>query len=249
MKKSSELNWSYIYHQSSKEHLLIPTDETKWPKEWTTVFYKSYPRFPAFKLPRPDFPRVDLGDVIRNRKTIRHFEITEVSLREIALILQYGCGIVNTSTNMYGQFFHRGYPSGGARYPVEIYCLVNRCEALSAGVYHYNVKAHAMERLINAKVLITAGLDELFTYPWAKDAAIVFFMTSVFYRSQEKYGERGYRYILLEAGHIAQNIVLISGAIGLTSCPLTGTYDAVVEKLLGVDGISESLIYTVLVNR
>ena len=68
-------------------------------------------------------------------------------------------------------------------------------------------------------------------------------MTAVFQRTQMKYAERGYRYVLLEAGHIGQNICLVANAVGLASCPIVGTYDAALERLIDIDGVTESVVY------
>ena len=68
-------------------------------------------------------------------------------------------------------------------------------------------------------------------------------MTSQFERTQMKYGERGYRYILLEAGHIGQNICLVSETLGLKCCALGGTMDKNLEELLDIDGETESVVY------
>ena len=70
-------------------------------------------------------------------------------------------------------------------------------------------------------------------------------MTAVFSRNQMKYGERGYRYVLLEAGHIGQNMYLNAAALSLKCCALGGTIDSKLEKFLDIDGITESVVYAV----
>ncbi len=75
-------------------------------------------------------------------------------------------------------------------------------------------------------------------------AAIV--VTGVFWRSRFKYGLRGYRFVLLEAGHVGQNVVLAAAALGLPALPLGGFYDRPVESLVGVDGLDEAVVYVVL---
>ena len=71
-------------------------------------------------------------------------------------------------------------------------------------------------------------------------------MTAVFSRTQNKYGERGYRYVLLEAGHVGQNLALAAEALGLRCAPLAGTRDETIETLLDIDGVTESLVYTLV---
>ena len=119
---------------------------------------------------------------------------------------------------------------------------------LKAGLYHYNVKDHALDVLWDRE-FSDDDIGQIFTYPWVRDAAIGIVMTAVFSRNQSKYGERGYRYILLEAGHIGQNIYLVSEALGLKCCALGGTRDENLEKLIDIDGITESVVYGFAVGK
>ncbi|HEX7582631.1 MAG TPA: nitroreductase family protein, partial [Gaiellaceae bacterium] len=79
-----------------------------------------------------------------------------------------------------------------------------------------------------------------------RDATAVVFVTSVFWRTRFKYGLRGYRFALLEAGHVVQNVLLAAAALRVAALPLGGFYDARAEKLLGVDGVDESVVYAVV---
>ena len=119
---------------------------------------------------------------------------------------------------------------------------------LKAGLYHYNVKDHALDVLWDRE-FSDDDIGQIFTYPWVRDAAIGIVMTAVFSRNQSKYGERGYRYILLEAGHIGQNIYLVSEALGLKCCALGGTRDENLEKLIDIDGVTESVVYGFAVGK
>jgi len=145
--------------------------------------------------------------------------------------------------------FRRVQPSGGARFPIETYIIVFRSGSeLQQGLYHYDVKNHQLDILWD-RAFNNQDIDELFTYLWVKDAAIGLVMTAVFERTQEEYGERGYRYILLEAGHLGQNVYLISEALGLKCCALGGTRDENLEKLIDIDGVTESLVYALAIGK
>ena len=195
---------------------------------------------------RPDQPVADLFELIKRRRSVRAFSRAPLSRRELSILLRYSAGITGRLDD---QRARRAQPSGGARFPLEIYVMVLRAgEALPAGLYHYQVKTHELD------VLWSRPFDEetvgrLFTYEWVKDAAVVILLTAVFWRNQCKYGERGYRYILIEAGHIGQNLYLVSEALGLKCCALGGTNDDAVEKLLDLDGITESMVYALALGR
>lgn len=242
-------DFSKIFHQSSKNHGKghppIPENLNEWPNEWKTTYYKAYQRLPKIDLGNEPF-KADFFDLIKNRRSRRDFKREPLNKRELSLLLKYSCG----NTGEIGEGRHRrAQPSGGGRFPIEVYPIVFRGgEDLSRGLYHYNVKEHSLDVLRDREF---SGVDihNLFTYPWVKDVACAIVMTSVFWRNQNKYGERGYRYILIEAGHIGQNVYLVSEALGLKCCALGGTRDEALEKLIDIDGVTESVIYALAIGK
>lgn len=245
-----EPDYSQLFHQSSKNHAKghppIHKDPSQWPKEWGTVYYKAYPRLPGIVLPETRLS-ADLGDTIFHRSSGRGFIDSPLSLEQMSQLLKYSCGTTRTRAD--GQAMRRAQASGGARYPIEVYPLVLRGgEGLAPGLYHYNVKLHTLETLWD-KAFTKEEAKEYFVYEWTVDASVVFLMTAVFWRNQMKYGERGYRYILIEAGHIGQNMYLVSEALGLKCVALGGTRDEKVEELLDIDGVNESVVYALAIGR
>ena len=244
-------DFSKIFHISSKDrtkgHPPQPLDPNEWPAEWRTTFYKSYPRLSKVKLDdRP--PRADFFSLIKKRQSRRDFAGNGVTKRELSLLLKYSCGNIGPLHGEKGRS-RRAQPSGGGRFPIEIYPVVFRSSKdVKAGLYHYNVKDHALDVLWDRE-FSDEDIDGLFTYPFVKTAAAAVVMTAVFWRNQNKYGERGYRMILQEAGHIGQNIYLVSEALGLKCCALAGTKDENLEKLIDVDGVTESIVYAVAVGK
>lgn len=242
-----ELDFSHLFHQSSKDrsrgHPPIAENPKEWPSEWHTTYYKTYPRFPKITLPDTK-PSGDFFDLIQRRKTRRNFAAKPLSLEALSSLLRYSCGIAGTLEDGRPK---RAHPSGGARFPLEIYPLVFReNEHLPAGVYHYNIKAHALD-VLWARNFSEEERSTLFLYPWVKNAAVVFVLTAIFWRSRNKYGEAGYRYILLEGGHIGQNLYLIAEALGLQCSALGGVDNKAIESILDIDGITESAIYALAV--
>lgn len=243
------VDFSFLFHTKSKNHSLgrssIPLNADEWPKEWETTYYKSYPRLPKVKLGKVP-PKADFFDLVKQRKSRRDFGRRPITKREISILLGYSCGNMKQTENGH---YHRAQPSAGARFPIEVYPLVFRSgKDLEAGLYHYNVKKHALDVLWKHE-FADKDIDALFAYPWVKNAAVAFIMTSVFWRTQNKYGARGYRYILLEAGHIGQNIYLATEALGLKCCALVGTRDETIEKLIDIDGTTESIVYALAAGK
>lgn len=245
-----EPDFSFQFHQSSKNHSKghapISSDHNEWPKEWSTVCYKAYDRSPKIPLTSSTSKRADLFELIHSRSSRKDYSKQEMSLEELSLLLKYSCGTTKIAPD-HGSM-RRAQPSGGARFPIEVYALVFRANGIKPGLYHYNVKLNALDVLWE-KRFTGEEIDELFTYNWVKGAGVVFILTAVFRRNQNKYGERGYRYILLEAGHIGQNTYLTSEALGIKCCGMGGTRDEKLEKLLDIDGVSESIVYALSLGR
>lgn len=247
-----EPDFSFLFHQSSKDdtklHPLVPRDKSEWPEEWTTVYYKSYDRLPKIILPEtPPQAGLDAFACISKRSSKKNFTGEGLALTDLSTLLHYSCGITHMDKKEGTR--RRAQPSGGARYPIEVYPLVLQGSSdLKAGLYHYAVKDHSLHVLWE-RDFPREETHQYFNFDWVSDASVVFIMTALFHRNQMKYGERGYRHILLEAGHIGQNIHLVSEALHLKCCALSGTKDEVVEKLLDIDGIGESLVYAVAVGK
>lgn len=240
-----EPDFSLLFHQSSKSpkrgNDFSPLDSATWPVEWKTTYYKTYNRLPKINLGHTN-PAADFFDLIKRRvSNPTGFAKTQVTLSDLSTLIEYSSGILDKN----GRRVRRAQPSAGARYPIEIYPLIlTPGSDIGTGLYHYDVQDHRLSVLWDTK-FSDEDLDKLFVYPWMKNASVVFLMTAVFRRNHMKYGERGYRLVLLEAGHIAQNILLTATALGFAGTPLSGTYDDQLEKLLDIDGLSESYIYAV----
>ncbi|MBI2635301.1 MAG: SagB/ThcOx family dehydrogenase [Parcubacteria group bacterium] len=199
--------------------------------EWKTVSFKEYPRSLKILLPKPARLNIELSDAILKRKTEREFSARPVSKEILGTLLFWSMGILHKSEDG-KNILHRPYPSGGARYPVELYAVVFRGEDLEKGAYHYNFKEHALEEIWHSDV---SKIAEALPYEFAKNAAALIFLSFIGDRTMKKYGNLGYKFGMLEAGHIGQNIYLIGAAVGLGILALGGVDYEVVQKELDLD--------------
>jgi SagB-type dehydrogenase family enzyme len=161
-----------------------------------------------------------------------------VSIVELSYLLWAAGGIQRVERG----FEFRTAPSAGALYPVETYLIVDGVEGLAAGLYHYSVKGHALEEIRTGQFghdLTQAALGQ----KMCLEAAAVFIWTAIFDRSKWKYEQRAYRYVYLDAGHIAENLALAATGIGLGTCQIGALFDDEVNRIVGVDGTEESVIY------
>ncbi len=179
-----------------------------------------------------------LWDVMARRRSIRDFLPTAISFEELSQLIWSTQGITGVA---YG-FRLRVVPSAGALYPIETYIVINRVMDLPPGTYHFNVKENQLDQLATGDFnvdIAAAALDQ----SMAKEAAAVFVWTAVVERTKWKYRERGYRYLYLDAGHIGQNLYLAATSLGLGCCTIAAFYDDEVNRLIGVDGKKETVVY------
>lgn len=126
--------------------------------------------------------------------------------------------------------------------------MINRAEGVEPGVYHYEIESHALAQLRKGP-FGTAAARAALDQELVERADAVFIWSAVFERCKWKYKQRAYRYIYLDAGHIAQNLALAAVALGLGSCQIAAIYDEEANQLLGLDGEKESVIYMSAVGR
>lgn len=202
---------------------------------------------PLIPLPPPDLPPATLGEAIARRATCRRFAAAEVDLTAVATLLASAYGARGRTTFGDLEFIERPVPSGGGLYPLELYLLADRVTALEPGVYHYAVLAHGLEQIRALRMPRRLVTDLFMAQPYAAAAAFVVVIAAAVDRTLWKYGDRGYRYILLEAGHVAQNLNLVASALGLGSLNLGGFFDDDLGALLGVSAQEELPLYGVAV--
>lgn len=171
------------------------------------------------KLPQPRYKgSISLEEAISRRRSVRGFSDAPVSLEDLSQILWAAQGIT--------EGYHRTAPSAGALYPIELFVA-------SKEVYRYVPAGHLIEEGIKKDVrneLSIAALGQRFI----KEAPVVLVITAVFERVKSRYGERGTRYVFLEAGHVAQNICLECSALGLATVVVGAFHDSQVQEVLEI---------------
>ena len=137
-------------------------------------------------------------------------------------------------------------PSAGALYPLELFVQVRRVHKLRLGLYHYNPQRHQLRRVREGDYTNDISYC-LVQKAIPKNASFLILITALFERTTFKYGDRGYRFVLLEAGHVAQNINIACSGFKLGSLNIGGFLDREFDKFLQLDGITHSHIYMVAV--
>jgi SagB-type dehydrogenase family enzyme len=191
----------------------------------------------ALPDPRP-YRGLSFEEAVDARRSRRAYSGRPLSLAELSHLLYAAQGI----TQRQGEL--RAAPSAGALYPIELYAVAHNVAGLEPGIYHYAVPAHELElvRPGDQRAAVTkAGLGQ----GHLGQAAVCFVLSAIFQRLRWKYHERTYRYALLEAGHIGQNLYLAATSMDLGACAVGAFLDDDLNGLLGLDGEGEAALLVV----
>ena len=175
----------------------------------------------------PDIEEIKLEDVLLNRRSIRDYSPSPLTLRELSHILFAAYGVTNEEG-------FKTVPSAGATYPLEIYVNVRDVIDLEEGVYKYIPERHSIVRILEDEVsheLALAALRQMFIAV----APIVLIIAADYERTTRVYGDRGFRYVHMEVGHVAQNVYLMATSLGLGTVSVGAFYDDEVRKILKID--------------
>ena len=176
-------------------------------------------------LPEPDFRgSIPVEIALLKRRSVRKFSNKPLTLKEISQLLWALQGI----THFEG---FRTAPSAGALYPLEIYLVIFSVEKLTRGVYKYNPYRHEIE-LIKIGDFKTELFSACLGQEWVIEGAVSFIITGIYDRTTGKYGSRGIRYVDMEAGHSAQNLLLQATGLGLGCVPVGAFYDNHLRRII-----------------
>lgn len=179
-------------------------------------------------------------DVIKERKTVREFKNEPINIIDLMNILKYSIG--ENKNRKHEDITLRYVPSAGARYPLEAYVVVLKGNGVPKGIYHYNIKKHDLELLKSGDFT-----EEYYSFCSEQDlirkASTIIVITAIFDRTTTKYGDRGYRYIMLDSGHVGQNISLLATYNDIGSTLIGGFDDERLKKHLELNNDSENTVY------
>lgn len=237
-----------LFHENSKLSQFVnrPTDHAV--ENAVSDLYESLPfnGYPTFPLPdRLPSMKMPVRKAMHSRVTAHEMTPHPLRCDQLAALLHFGYGVTRDNHSSRWLRSFRVVPSAGALYPIEIFIHINKVQGIPPGLFHYN----PLKR--NLRYLREQGKNEITrcfvqkTIPL--QASILIFLTALFERSTFKYGNRGYRFTLIEAGHIAQNINLTSTALSLGCKNIGGFYDREIDAYLQLDGIFHSTIYAIAI--
>ncbi len=215
--------------------------DTRADPAWVQTAFKPGP-FKEHKgekmlLPKPDFKGLTFEEALIKRRSHRDYSEKPLSPLELSQLLFAAQGITGKS----GGTLLRAAPSAGALYPFEIYLASANVEGIRKGLYHYSVRDHGLVLVREGdfrRELTRACLGQGMVH----NAAVNLILVAVPERTRARYGDRGLRYIYMEAGHISQNIYLQATSLGLGTVVVGAFLDDELHNLLALDAKREAVI-------
>ena len=233
-------------------------EKTEYPSIGPSDQSKGRPQPPLEKGARPDqklidLPKpaqvkvrpVDLTAAIDARRSIRKYSDESLTLGELSYLLWCTQGVQKVTDR---PATLRPVPSAGARHAFETYVLANRVEGLASGLYRFIAVPHK---------LVAEDLDESIGEriaaacfgQYVTQSAVTFVWAADVYRMVWRYGERSYRYFLLDAGHVCQNLYLAAEAVGAGCCAIGAFLDDEFNIVLGLDGENDFVVYAATLGK
>ncbi|MCA1953946.1 MAG: SagB/ThcOx family dehydrogenase [Anaerolinea sp.] len=204
---------------------------------------------PLIALPDPkelSLPPLDLRQVIEQRVTVRTYAEEPLSLGELSFLLWATQGVKEVT---HRPVTLRTVPSAGARHAFETYLLVNRVEGLQAGLYRYVALENALLPVRLDAEMVEVITKGCYDQRQVRGSAVTFIWVAITERMTWRYGERGYRYLLLDAGHVCQNLYLAAEPLNCGVCAIAAYEDEVLNQALGLDGEAQFVIYLASLGR
>jgi SagB-type dehydrogenase family enzyme len=189
---------------------------------------------------------IDLRKAIEKRTSVRNYSSEPLSLEELSYLLWCTQGVKEVVRNA---ATFRTVPSAGARHALETYILANNVKGLEKGLYRFLPIEHKLVEINTEKDITTNIRRGCLDQPFVTTSAATFIWTAVPYRMTWRYGQRGYRYLHLDAGHVCQNLYLSAESVGCGVCAIAAFLDEEINPAMGIDGENEFVIYVATVGK
>ena len=202
--------------------------------------FKRYPKAARVALVPAEEGGRAFAKVVRSYRSARAFVSTPVPVGDLAKLLDLTNGVTGTASGRVGSASRRAAPSAGALYAGEVYVVAEQVYGLASGLYYYAVEQHQLIQLREGSLLAEVGRS-IERPAEIENAAAAVLLTNVFGRYTRRYANRGYRYALIDSGHIGENLRLAASSFGLADLSALRFWDDRLNELLGIDGRSEAV--------
>lgn len=197
-------------------------------------------------LPKPSDIGGQFQKIIEQRTSIRNYSSENITQEELSYLLWCTQGVKRVEADLHT---FRTVPSAGARSALETIVLANRVDGLEPLMYQYIALEHKLAIVSHDNRIGWKVTSACFGQNMLQDSAATFIWVADIKRMVWRYGQRGYRYIFLDAGHVCQNLYLAAEAIGCGVCAVAAFDDDMLNETLGIDGKNHFVIYLATIGK
>ena len=231
----------YIYERESDQTLGVPRPDAIKVRSGEII---SLPAIGTLKM-----PEMPLAKAIEQRRSVRKYSAVPLKQEELSFLLWASSWARDFRSTEQMEITFRNVPSAGSRHPLETFLDIRRVEGIKPGLYYYHPVKHCLILYDDSPEIAAKIYEGCMFQEMIPTAAVNFILTAVPYRTVWRYGQRGYRYLYLDAGHIGQNIHLAAEAIDAGACMIGAFLDEAMNDAIGLDGIDEFVIYIASVGK
>ena len=231
----------YIYERESDQTLGVPRPDAIKVRSGEII---SLPAIGTLKM-----PEMPLAKAIEQRRSVRKYSAVPLKQEELSFLLWASSWARDFRSTEQMEITFRNVPSAGSRHPLETFLDIRRVEGIKPGLYYYHPVNHCLILYDDSPEIAAKIYEGCMFQEMIPTAAVNFILTAVPYRTVWRYGQRGYRYLYLDAGHIGQNIHLAAEAIDAGACMIGAFLDEAMNDAIGLDGIEEFVIYIASVGK
>ncbi|HPA24316.1 MAG TPA: SagB/ThcOx family dehydrogenase, partial [Candidatus Cloacimonas sp.] len=207
----------YIYERESDQTLGVPRPDAIKVRSGEII---SLPAIGTLKM-----PEMPLAKAIEQRRSVRKYSAVPLKQEELSFLLWASSWARDFRSTEQMEITFRNVPSAGSRHPLETFLDIRRVEGIKPGLYYYHPVKHCLILYDDSPEIATKIYEGCMFQEMIPTAAVNFILTAVPYRTVWRYGQRGYRYLYLDAGHIGQNIHLAAEAIDAGACMIGAFLD------------------------
>jgi len=231
----------YIYANRADQELDMPRPDAVKPREGEMIALPGTSKIAI--------PSISLHQAIDQRRSLRSYSDQPFSLEELSFLLWASSWARDFRSSERNEFTRRNVPSAGSRHSLECYLLIQRVTGVKPGLYYYHPLKHCLVVIDQSPQIFVAVYDGCLRQEMVRNSAVTFILSAVPYRTSWRYGQRGYRYLYIDAGHVGQNIHLAAEAAGGGACMIGAFQDEAMNECLGLDGVQEFVIYAAALGK
>lgn len=240
---NKHINTDIEYHLSSRNIKALFTGKTEHLRHFDPHIVelendqglKAFVGLETIELPEPEILDNSLHKTMDNRMSDRSYADHKITLKELSTLLYYSAGYKRNRDT-----WRKHVPSSGGFNSTEVFIIVLNSDEISPGLYYFYARSFSLKVVKRGDFRDWIRNDAFYQSEWA-DASAIFVLAGDYKRLYQKYMHRSIRLLLLDAGHVAQNLYIVCAAMDMKICEVLGYVENEVEDAFGLNGDTPTL--------